>query len=45
MARGAVMRDRLDDTVIEAKGGFNEILAISGNAAALDLDATLAKIV
>ena len=45
MARGAVMRDRLDDTVIEAKGGFNEILAIAGNAAALDLDATLAKIV
>ena len=45
MACGAVMRDRLDYTVIEAKGGFNEILAVAGNTAALDLDATLAKIV
>ena len=45
MARSTIMRDRLDNTVIEAKGGLNEILAISGNAAALDLDATLTKIV
>ena len=39
------MRDRLDDAVIEAKSGFNEILAIAGNAAAFDFNATFAKIV